>query len=235
MYRPIPIKLELLNSFELSVRDRVVTLRHGSQQLIAFVALNTGCVSRDYMFAVLWPESSRRQANGNLRTTLWRLPTEVRDIVAADAVSVRLSPEVDCDVDHFVTHARHMIAGAELPARINFGTAFHHDLLPTWYEDWVLLEREQLRQLRMRALESLAAALNAAGRHCEAIDAALMAVAAEPLRETGYRCLVEAHRAEGNQNEAVRQFKYYSAMLAAELNSTPSPVLRQLAYGNAKT
>jgi len=58
------------------------------------------------------------------------------------------------------------------------------DLLPDWYDDWVLLEAEDWRQLRLHALEALAGRLIALGRWGEAANAAGAAVRAEPLRES---------------------------------------------------
>ena len=42
--------------------------------------------------------------------------------------------------------------------------ALYGELLPSWYDDWVLLERERLRQLRMHAWEALSEKLVRAGR-----------------------------------------------------------------------
>jgi hypothetical protein len=53
------------------------------------------------------------------------------------------------------------------------------DLLPDWYDDWVPIEAEDWRQLRLHALEVLAGRLMAADRWGEAACAA----AAEPLKE----------------------------------------------------
>jgi hypothetical protein len=58
------------------------------------------------------------------------------------------------------------------------------DLLPDWYDDWVLLEAEDWRQLRLHALEALAGRLIALGCWGEAANAAGAAVRAEPLRES---------------------------------------------------
>ena len=49
------------------------------------------------------------------------------------------------------------------------------ELLPDWYDDWVLLERERFRQLRLHALDALCDDLTRAGRHWDA----------EHLREDG--------------------------------------------------
>ncbi|HEX2156656.1 MAG TPA: bacterial transcriptional activator domain-containing protein, partial [Actinomycetes bacterium] len=102
------------------------------------------------------------------------------------------------------------------------------DLLPDWYEDWVVLERERLRQLRLHALEALCARLTGAGRFGAAVQAGLAAVAGEPLRESAHRTLIRAHLAEGNPGEAVRQYHLYRRLLTDELAIEPSPAIRGL-------
>ena len=97
-----------------------------------------------------------------------------------------------------------------------------------WYDDWVLSEAEDWRQLRLHALEALADRLTAMGRWGEAADAAGAAVRAEPLRESANAALIRVHLAEGNQSEAVRQFDRYRALLDAELGLEPTPRLRRL-------
>ena len=46
------------------------------------------------------------------------------------------------------------------------------EVLPGWYDDWVLVEAEDWRQLRLHALETLADRLAAAGCWGQAADAA---------------------------------------------------------------
>jgi DNA-binding SARP family transcriptional activator len=102
------------------------------------------------------------------------------------------------------------------------------DLLPGWYDDWVLVEAEDWRQLRLHALEMLAGRLTAVGCWGQAADAARAAVRAEPLRESAHAALIGVHLAEGNQSEAVRQFTLYRELLHAELGLEPTPRLRCL-------
>jgi DNA-binding SARP family transcriptional activator len=44
------------------------------------------------------------------------------------------------------------------------------DLLPGWDEDWLQLERERHRQLRIHALEALSQRLTSGGQYAAAID-----------------------------------------------------------------
>ena len=102
------------------------------------------------------------------------------------------------------------------------------DLLPDWYDDWVLIERERLRQLRLHALESLAIRRLDAGRYGEAAVAALAAVSIEPLRESAQRVLIRIHLAEGNVGEAVRQYRLYRNLLSDEMGLYPSEQIETL-------
>ncbi|MFE3229782.1 BTAD domain-containing putative transcriptional regulator [Nocardia sp. NPDC059228] len=99
------------------------------------------------------------------------------------------------------------------------------ELLPGWDEAWLVLAREQLRQLRLHAMEVAARRLSEQGHHPEAIDLMLSAVAAEPLRESAQRALIQAHLREGNTAEACRQFEQFANQLRDELGLRPSPQL----------
>jgi DNA-binding SARP family transcriptional activator len=107
-------------------------------------------------------------------------------------------------------------------------SALARDLLPDWYEDWLLLERERFRQLRLHTLETLSGMLTRARRFGDAVQAALQAIAGEPLRESAHRRLVEAHLAEGNPVEALRQFHTFERLLGDDLGLQPSSALQGL-------
>ena len=99
------------------------------------------------------------------------------------------------------------------------------DVLPDWYDDWVLVEAEEWRQLRLHALDALADRLLNERRFGEATGAALAAVRAEPLRESARALVIRVHLAEGNQSEALAEFNRYRALLRAELGLEPTPRL----------
>jgi DNA-binding SARP family transcriptional activator len=114
-------------------------------------------------------------------------------------------------------------AGGELE-----GLNLAADLLPGWYDDWVISAREQVRQLRLRLLEQLCEQLTDAGRFMEAIEVGLTAVADEPLRESAQRAVVRAHLAEGNWSEALRQYEIYRALLDDVLGLEPTEQMARL-------
>jgi DNA-binding SARP family transcriptional activator len=113
---------------------------------------------------------------------------------------------------------------AALPRNLESGlvTRLVGELLPGWYDEWVLVERERLRNSRLHALEELSALLSRDGNHAEAIDAALAALAADPLRETAHRALIHAFLSEGNQAEAERRWRVYRRMIRTRLHVEPT-------------
>jgi pentatricopeptide repeat protein len=114
-------------------------------------------------------------------------------------------------------------------------TSLCGDLLPGWYDDWVLLERERLAQLRVHALEVVAARLAAAGRHGQAIQAAYAAVQTEPLRESAYRTVIRVHLAEGNVADALRVFERFRILLRDEIGVAPTDRMAQLVRDLGRT
>jgi DNA-binding SARP family transcriptional activator len=222
-------RLVLLGGFEYLCGETPVRVPPVAQHVLAFLGVHDGRVSRLVMAVALWPGSDDRRAAANLRSVLWRLPEPCRDTVVTTNGVIELASDISCDVWEMTEYARWLIGtdSPPAPASLSIGY-FLNDLLPAWYEDWVLAERERLTQLRMHALEALSRRLTAAARFAEAIDAGLAAVAAEPLRETAHRRLIEAHLAEGNVTEAVRQYDQYRALLAESLGARPTDELAAL-------
>ncbi|MEO3778852.1 BTAD domain-containing putative transcriptional regulator [Micromonospora sp. B11E3] len=223
--RPAPdISLHLLGGFRLLHDEVPVVVPRGLQRVIALIGLRPGS-TRSHLAGLLWPEASEERALSSLRTALWRLRQDPCCPVETSGDSVRLHPVVRLDVDDLVRTAARVRDGDEHRIAAGALAAGRHDLLPGWYDDWVLMERERLRQLRLHMLEELADHHLAAGRHGEALEAALEAMAAEPLRETPHRLVVRIHLAEGNAFEAVHAFYVYRDLLLRELRLEPSAAM----------
>jgi DNA-binding SARP family transcriptional activator len=102
------------------------------------------------------------------------------------------------------------------------------DLLPDWYDDWVVFERERFHQLRLRALDALCGRLADAGRLDGALEIGLSAVADDPLRESSHRAVVRVHLADGNLAEAIRQYRLCRRLLNEHLGVEPSERMEEL-------
>jgi DNA-binding SARP family transcriptional activator len=95
------------------------------------------------------------------------------------------------------------------------------ELLPGCWDDWLIFERERLRQETVLLCEAICASLLASGDAGRAVLHAITAVACEPLRETANLWLIKAHLACGNRTAAVRHARSYASLLEAELGLAP--------------
>jgi DNA-binding SARP family transcriptional activator len=229
------LELFLLGGFELRWGSELVMVTAGTQRLLAFLVLHDRLLPRAYVAGTLWPEVPTRRANGNLRAGLWRLPAYCRSMVDLSANHVRLGTGVNVDLRGASALAHRLLDRSRDCSEDDLSSAarleLSRDLLPTWSDDdWVVAERERFHQLRLHALEALSDWLIAAGRFGEAVDSALAAVNAEPLRESAHRVLIKAHLAEGNRWEARLQYDLYRDLMLDELGVQPSPRLRDLVF-----
>jgi DNA-binding SARP family transcriptional activator len=225
------LSINLLGGPYLSVGGQRVEVPEGSKRLLAYVALNGGRVERRRAAGTLWPDSDDLRAAGNLRSALWRLKGPGCDVLEADKVALWLRPGTCVDVEVMNEWAERLIAGRPSATDLCpvLWRADFVELLPGWYDDWALFERERVRQLLLHALEALARHLVRQHRSAEAVTVAMTAVAAEPLRESAQRVLIETHLAEGNLVEARRAFNSYQALVHRELGVPPGRSVRDLA------
>lgn len=201
----------------------------GSKRLLTMVALRRRRVERRHVAGILWPLGHDSRAAGNLRSALWRLRGAGIDILQTDKWSIGLSEGVAVDAQIVAEWADRLIEGTERDEDLAVSPAWIDglDLLPGWYDDWVLIERERLRQRTLHALEALSHKLIKTGRFADAVDAAMLAVSAEPLRESAQLALIRAHVAEGNLVEARRGCRAYRDLLRRELGVDPSAELQR--------
>jgi DNA-binding SARP family transcriptional activator len=225
-----PICLSMIGDFQLRCAAESVTVAPSSQRVICFLALQGGPVRRSYVSGSLWFDATESRACASLRSALWRIPNAARkEVVHGSSTHIWLNPDVDVDLRRVVAlaHAvlKHDSAGETVLDVTQELCMFADDLLVGWCDDWVILERERLRQLRLHALDLLGEQLLSAGRYSDALEVGFAAVAAEPLRESAHRLLVRTHLRESNCAEALRQYRSYASMLRDELAISPSETM----------
>jgi DNA-binding SARP family transcriptional activator len=220
-----------LGEFRLSFEGEVLTVTPSAQRLLAVLAVcyRARRARRSALAERLWPGSARGRAVSNLRSVLWRLPRpRGRVLVPGNATTVWLADGIEVDLWRAEELARQVRASQQPEAVSTDLVPLHDDLLPDWAEEWLVIEQESFRQMRLHALEHGAALLCRDGRFTDALEAGLGALHSEPLRESAHRRVIEIHLAEGNQAEALRQYDGYRRLLARELGLRPSASIRRL-------
>jgi DNA-binding SARP family transcriptional activator len=146
--------LSLLKGFELRVDDHVADIALAQQRLLAYLALHERSLNRSYLAEMLWPDRATGRANGSLRTALWRLQEVGHLMVETVGQQVRLSPAVRVDAREIASLSRRLGTGetsvSDVDAPLADALIDAGDLLPDWFDDWVIPERERIRHLRLR-------------------------------------------------------------------------------------
>jgi DNA-binding SARP family transcriptional activator len=221
--RPPSIALGLLNSFSLHSGPERVHIPITAQRLLAFLALYPEPQPRCHVAAALWTEATTDRAAGSLRSVLWRLGRIHRRGLVAGHDELRLADDVEVDVHRAWREATRVLDGEVGDRLVTEDLA--HDILPDWEDEWIRPERDRFRQIRLHALEVLSGRLAGERRYGDAVGAAMIAVAGDPLRETAHRALIVAYLAEGNRGEALHHYRTCHRLFQDRLGMPPSRAL----------
>jgi DNA-binding SARP family transcriptional activator len=219
----------MIGGFTLLAGDDTVELPPMVARVVAYVALQARPAARTNVAGMLWLDTPEERAMANLRSALWRLRRPGLTVIQTAGDHLGIAAGVDVDLHDVSATARQLLRGGTPPDGDGVDRlANSGELLRDWYDDWVLVEREHFRQLRLQALEQLAADFAARGQFGRAAEAALAAVATEPLRESAHRALISVHLAQGNLAEAIRQYEIYRRLMRDDLDLEPSQQMNEL-------
>ena len=224
------IRIQVLGLFGLVVGGAPIELPLQAQRVLGYLAVIQPVQSRSALAGCLWGDMPQNRAMAALRNALWQLRKVPAPVIRTSRDKVSMDPSVRTDLANVRSCAATIASGGPQDTEFLAIDLFDCDLLTAWEEDWLCIERERCRQMRIHTLESLAELLTRQGRHAQAIQAALAAVRAEPLRETAQVILIKAHLSEGNTCEAIRQFEAFRILLADELGLQPSPRVKALMH-----
>ena len=231
------LHIQLLGNFRLANGDEgVVALDQARQQsLLAYLLLHRQARQPRQRIAFLfWPDTSEAQAQTNLRQLLHHLRRAwlaADDYLEIEARSLAWKDTADCQVDAIEFEQAADLAAqavqtapadAARAALVNAVDLYGGDLLPACYEDWLLSERERLRQSYLEALEQLVVLCESQRDYPAAIRYAQRFLRADPLHETTYRRLMRLHALNGDRASALATYHTCATMLAGELGVEPN-------------
>ena len=208
-----------------------------AESLLAYLLLHREAAQpRQRLAFLLWPDSTEAQAQTNLRHVLHNLRRALPEAdryldVGQRTLRWRTDAPFRLDVAAFEEAlARAGAADADdAPAALRDAVeAYAGDLLEGCYDEWLLDERERLREQQLEALERLAELLEGLGEHAQAIPYAERLLRQDPLREQTYRLLMRLYDARGDRARALRVYHACTATLERELGVEPSAATREV-------
>ncbi len=230
------ITIHLLGRFFVQVNgSSLLNLSiHRLPSLLACLAL-PGCapVARSQAAFTLWPDSSEAQAQTNLRKLLHHLRAECPDLVREEGRALQLQGEVDIwEFTAALQAASQRRSQNQLEAELTLleqaVSIYAGDLLPGNYDEWLISERENLRQAFIHAADRLATLLEERQRYGDAILQANRLLQVDGLREATYQQLIRLHALNGERAAALSVYHQCARMLESEVGVEPDPLTRAL-------
>ena len=219
---PAGLALHVLGPVRLCRDGRPLALGTRKVQALLVVLVLDGGASRERLCALLWPGLDEPAARRNLRRELARLrEAGAPEAVRADGDHLWPGPGLSCDL----LQAEAALAQAAPEAALaawhgEFAEGFHADGTPD-FVPWLAAARERAGRLRLRTLEAAAAAAEARGDRLTALVHVQTLLAEDGLQERHHREAMRLLAANGQRENALRQFDVCQSLLAAELGLQP--------------
>ncbi len=230
------LHLELLGAPRISRNGAPVTgfVSSKVQALLYYLALTARPHTRASLAGLLWGELPEPQARMNLRHALANLRQLVGDHLQITRETVAFDHTAPYWLDVEAVQGQFGASAATAPTpdlrRLREALALYRgDLLEGFYvrdarsfEDWLLTQRERLRQLTLHMLHGLTAELLERGEYVAALDYTTRLIALDPLREEAHRQLMTILARSGRREAALEQYKHCVRLLADEIGVEPA-------------
>jgi DNA-binding SARP family transcriptional activator/Flp pilus assembly protein TadD len=220
------LHIQLLGEFRLVYNNAPLALHHATRlhSLLAWLLLHAGVPQpRAYLAYTLWPDSSEEQARTNLRKRFFELRQALPHpdlFLAADATTLYWRHDAPYVLD--VAEFEHSLANERSLAAVARAVSLYGgDLLPGCYDDWIVPERERLRQAFLDLLAEGVALAEAEQEYQTAIRYAQQLLRHDPLHEETYQSLMRLHALSGDRAAALRVYHTCADTLAQELGIKP--------------
>lgn len=226
------LHIYLLGDFRLVYGDEPITGVDSArlQSLFAYLVLHHDAPqSRHHLAFLFWPDSSEAQAHTNLRKLVYQLRRALPDAdrflqLDAQMVQWRADAPFTLDMDDF----NHTLAQATSTTALQRAVDIYRgDLLLSCYDDWIVPERERLRQMLIEALERLVLLLEEERDYATVIQYAHRLLGHDPVHEATYRTLMRLYAASGDRAGVERTYRRCTTVLRRELAVEPSPATRE--------
>src|SRR5216683_931398 len=236
------LHLRLLGDFSLLYNDQQVTNLNTTRlrSLLTYLVLHRDVPQqRQHLAFLFWPDATEAQARNNLRQLLHQLRQAfpaVEQFLATDAQMLHWHPVTSCYLD--VAEFEQTLTLADAAARRNDQHAlqaaleqadnlYRGELLPGCYDEWILPERDRLRQRYLQVLEQLLRLFEVQGDNVTAIRYAQRLIVLDPLSEDLSRRLMRLFALNNDRASALRVYHTCVTTLQRELGVEPDPATQE--------
>jgi TolB-like protein/DNA-binding SARP family transcriptional activator len=231
------LELVLFGGFQARAAGHVIDVPGRKERaLLSVLAMPPGEPrSREKLAGLLWSDRSDKQARDSLKQALLRLRKSFGCLyplpMVTDRASVTLNrAEIAVDVQEF-----EQLVAEGTPDGLARATKFYRgdlleglDVRDPAFEEWLLFERQRLRDQARDALARLLAHHMVGGASDQAIVAARRLVALDPLHETAHRALMQIYAQQGQTALALKQYQLCCDALQGELGVKPEAETERL-------
>jgi predicted ATPase/DNA-binding SARP family transcriptional activator len=225
------LEVRLLGTFEVTYKNRISIASRPAQSLFAYLILNAGTTQRrEKLAGMLWPDSLEETARDNLRHALWRirkaLPSQPTvEYLLTDDLSIAFNASADYWLD--AASLEKLNDGASADELLSTLSEYHGELLPGFYDEWVVSEREHLASIFEHHMARLMSLLEKENRFLEILDWAERWIKLGQKPEPAYRALMTAHGAKGDMSKVAATYERCTKSLK-EFGIAPSEQTRAL-------
>jgi len=226
------LEIRLLGQFAVQLDGTAVEIAaRPAQSLLAYLVLNPVAHRRERLAGLLWPDSSEANARRNLRQALWQirraLGAQADALLLVDEMTLAFNTHSDYWLDaEQIAHPLQEAATADDLMRIV--VLYAGELLPGFYDEWVLLERDRLQAQFERKLNLLLERLVEARRWTEVLHWGERWIALGYTPEPAYRALMIAHAGLGDRSSVADVYRRCVEALERDLGVEPSAQTRTL-------
>ncbi len=236
-------RIEMLGTLRLTRPEQTITRfqTHKNGALLAYLAYHLGNpISRELLLGQFWESAEWEQARNSLRVALASLRKQLElaevspnTILSADRYSVCLNKiAVTTDVAEFIEAMEEAQSGESvtesLPAYLRAIQLYQGELLPGWYEEWVVPERSRLLEMYITALQTLVQHYSTEKQYEQAVTYSARIIQVDSLRESAYRNLMRLYAVTGRPANALYTYQQLEEVLREALNVAPSVGTRDL-------
>jgi DNA-binding SARP family transcriptional activator len=242
------VRIYLFRDFSVERDGSLLTSfnKYKVKELFSYLLLNhTRPHRRETLTTLLWSETDPYKSQRNMRQTLWQLQRQLETcfddeaqrllLINGDWIQINPQVEIWCDVLRFRRAYERVqgVAGQALDHEITCTlreavTLYQGELLEGWYQEWCLIERENLQVLFLMMLDKLMDYCESQHNYEEGIGYGMRALRLDLSRERTHRRMMRLYDVAGDRGSAMRQYELCATYLKKEFNEEPTKRTKEL-------